>query len=101
MIDVSRQITFRSTPHYNNCTVGAMAGQLVAAQHIGIGFGSLTEQLFVLSTNCCFGSEYHVYVNLYVYKRTYDTGENPRVGQHFVKNNILDKIGAYSINSEK
>uniref|UniRef100_A0A2H1VBK8 SFRICE_019533 n=1 Tax=Spodoptera frugiperda TaxID=7108 RepID=A0A2H1VBK8_SPOFR len=42
-----------------------------------------TEQLFVSSTNYCFGSWCHVYVNLYVCKRTHDTGEIPRVGQRF------------------
>ncbi|KAF9822955.1 hypothetical protein SFRURICE_018129 [Spodoptera frugiperda] len=45
------------------------------------GFDSRTEQLFVCSTNCCFGSGCHVYVNLHVCKRTNDTGENPSVGQ--------------------
>ncbi|KAF9793703.1 hypothetical protein SFRURICE_003527 [Spodoptera frugiperda] len=42
------------------------------------GFDSRTEQVFVCYTNCCFGSGCHVYVNLYVCKRMYDTGENPR-----------------------
>ncbi|KAF9800326.1 hypothetical protein SFRURICE_002895 [Spodoptera frugiperda] len=44
------------------------------------GFDSRTEQLFVRSINCCFGSGCHVYVNLYVCKRTHDTGENLNVG---------------------
>ncbi|KAF9806173.1 hypothetical protein SFRURICE_016372 [Spodoptera frugiperda] len=35
-----------------DCTVGAVTG----------GFDSRTEQHFVWSTNCCFGSGCHVYV---------------------------------------
>ncbi|KAF9806793.1 hypothetical protein SFRURICE_009480 [Spodoptera frugiperda] len=31
----------------------------------------------VCSTNCCFESRCDMYVNLYVYKRTHDTGDNP------------------------
>ncbi|KAF9788975.1 hypothetical protein SFRURICE_016835, partial [Spodoptera frugiperda] len=41
------------------------------------------------STNCCFRSGCHVYVNLYVCKRTHDTGGNPRLRatiQKFWKN---------------
>ncbi|KAF9814164.1 hypothetical protein SFRURICE_014773 [Spodoptera frugiperda] len=36
--------------------------------------------------HCCFGSGCHVYVNLYVCKRTHDTGGNPSVGQCLKKN---------------
>ncbi|KAF9812639.1 hypothetical protein SFRURICE_018069, partial [Spodoptera frugiperda] len=46
------------------------------------GFDPRTEHLFVCSTDCCSGSGCDVYVNVYVCKRTHDTGENPSVGQH-------------------
>uniref|UniRef100_A0A2H1VU38 SFRICE_018634 n=1 Tax=Spodoptera frugiperda TaxID=7108 RepID=A0A2H1VU38_SPOFR len=42
----------------------------------------------VCSTNCCFESRCDMYVNLYVYKRTHDTGDNPSVGQSFVKKSL-------------
>ncbi|KAF9795618.1 hypothetical protein SFRURICE_010376 [Spodoptera frugiperda] len=45
------------------------------------GFDSRMKQLFVCYTNCCSGSGCHVYVNLYVCKRTHDTGGNSTVGQ--------------------
>ncbi|KAF9816842.1 hypothetical protein SFRURICE_009215, partial [Spodoptera frugiperda] len=44
------------------------------------GFVSHTEQLFVLSTNYCFGSGCHVQLKLNVCKRTHDTEDNPRIG---------------------
>ncbi|KAF9823643.1 hypothetical protein SFRURICE_009188 [Spodoptera frugiperda] len=40
-------------------------------------FDSCTEQIFVESTDCCYGSGFHVSEKLYERKRTYDTGENP------------------------
>uniref|UniRef100_A0A2H1VTQ8 SFRICE_001393 n=1 Tax=Spodoptera frugiperda TaxID=7108 RepID=A0A2H1VTQ8_SPOFR len=46
------------------------------------GLDSRTEQL---STNCCCGSGCHLFVNLYVCKCTYGTGDNPSVGQCFIK----------------
>ncbi|KAF9824339.1 hypothetical protein SFRURICE_011653, partial [Spodoptera frugiperda] len=61
--------------YMHDCTVGAVVGQPVAGWCSG--FDSRTEQLFVGSTYCCFGSKFHVYVNLYVCKCTHDTGENP------------------------
>ncbi|KAF9819370.1 hypothetical protein SFRURICE_001572 [Spodoptera frugiperda] len=39
--------------------------------------------------NCCFGSGCHVYVNLYVCKRTHDTEENSIVGQKIVRQSVL------------
>ncbi|KAF9798294.1 hypothetical protein SFRURICE_012891 [Spodoptera frugiperda] len=41
--------------------------------------------------NCCSGSGRDVYVNLYVCKRTHDTGENPNVGQRFFLNEMKKK----------
>ncbi|KAF9794957.1 hypothetical protein SFRURICE_005192 [Spodoptera frugiperda] len=48
---------------------------------------SIIKQLFVCSTNCCFGSGCHVNVNLYVCKCTHDTGENASVKQCLIKKN--------------
>ncbi|KAF9795774.1 hypothetical protein SFRURICE_018902 [Spodoptera frugiperda] len=75
----------------NACTFrlhGWCGGWATSCRATGSGFDSRTEQLFVLSTNCCFGSGCHVHVKLYVCKRTHDTGENPNVGQRLKKKNI-------------
>uniref|UniRef100_A0A2H1V059 SFRICE_022814 n=1 Tax=Spodoptera frugiperda TaxID=7108 RepID=A0A2H1V059_SPOFR len=52
-----------------------------------LGFSSMSwHDLFVMalqhrSTNCCFGSGCHVYVNLYVCKCIHGTGEYDSMGQ--------------------
>uniref|UniRef100_A0A2H1VXY2 SFRICE_031940 n=1 Tax=Spodoptera frugiperda TaxID=7108 RepID=A0A2H1VXY2_SPOFR len=56
------------------------------------GFDSRTEQFFVSSKNCCFEFRWHVYVNLYVCKRTHDIGENARVGNEMVTVNQFSNI---------
>uniref|UniRef100_A0A2H1W043 SFRICE_013577 n=1 Tax=Spodoptera frugiperda TaxID=7108 RepID=A0A2H1W043_SPOFR len=50
-------------------------------------FDSRMEQLFMRSTYFCFGSGCHVYVNLYICKRTHDTGENSSVWQRISHKN--------------
>ncbi|KAF9800092.1 hypothetical protein SFRURICE_016969 [Spodoptera frugiperda] len=65
---------------------GWCGGWATGCRASGSGFDSRTEQLFVWSTNCCFGSGCHVHMNLYVCKRTHDTGENLNVGQRLKKN---------------
>uniref|UniRef100_A0A2H1WG44 SFRICE_020138 n=1 Tax=Spodoptera frugiperda TaxID=7108 RepID=A0A2H1WG44_SPOFR len=42
---------------------GWCGGWATGCRATGSGFDSRTEQLFVLSTNCCFGSGCHVHVN--------------------------------------
>ncbi|KAF9803194.1 hypothetical protein SFRURICE_018345, partial [Spodoptera frugiperda] len=56
---------------------GVVAGQLAATCS---GFNRRKEELLVSSTNCCFGSGCHVYVNLYVCKCTHDTAQNGSEG---------------------
>uniref|UniRef100_A0A2H1WPV9 SFRICE_014006 n=1 Tax=Spodoptera frugiperda TaxID=7108 RepID=A0A2H1WPV9_SPOFR len=71
-----------------DCTVGAVAGQLAAVQRAAGSIPARSNSL--CDPNCCFGSGCQVYVNLYVCKRTHDTGENPNVG------NFSCVMGAYT-----
>ncbi|KAF9805291.1 hypothetical protein SFRURICE_014042, partial [Spodoptera frugiperda] len=73
---------------FNSRIYGWHGGWLTDCHATCSGFDSRTEQLFVWFTNCCFESGCHANVNLYVCKRTHDTGEITNVGHRFTKNNL-------------
>ncbi|KAF9796357.1 hypothetical protein SFRURICE_001930 [Spodoptera frugiperda] len=55
-----------SSPGLGERLHGWCGGWATGCRATGSGFDSRTEQLFVLSTNCCFGSGCHVHVNFRV-----------------------------------
>uniref|UniRef100_A0A2H1V8Q3 SFRICE_026475 n=1 Tax=Spodoptera frugiperda TaxID=7108 RepID=A0A2H1V8Q3_SPOFR len=54
---------------------GWCGGWVTGCRAMCIEFGSWTEQLFVLSTHCFFGSGCDVYVNLYICRRNSSVGQ--------------------------